>query len=77
MKSVGVSFCGKRYNINLEEEFAAYVESLMVQAGINFHTDNRPDVLLKAYLRLAKQLYEYDGRLDRLSDDIERTLQNK
>jgi len=70
MKKVGVTFCGKRYEVALDAEFAAFVEDDLKSVGVDFTVDNRPDALLKAYLRMAKQVKHYEDELAKLVERI-------
>ena len=40
-------------------------------AGVNLHTDNKPDKLLKAYLRLAKQTANYEDEIELLIETLD------
>jgi hypothetical protein len=71
MKSVGLTVCGNRYEIKLEESFADFVNKDLQEAGVNLHTDNKPDKLLKAYLRLAKQAASYEKEIELLIETID------
>ena len=70
MKNVGLTICGKRYEIKLEDEFADFVNQDLQEAGVNFNTDNKPDALLKAYLRLAKQANEHESHIETLLETL-------
>ncbi len=71
MKYVGVTFCGNRYEIKLDDAFADFVNNDLRQAGVNLHTDNKPDALLKAYLRLAKQANNYEKEIELLIETLD------
>ncbi len=71
MKSVGLTVCGNRYEIKLEDAFADFVNNDLQEAGVNLHTDNKPDALLKAYLRLAKQSASYEHEIESLLESLE------
>lgn len=71
MKNVGLTVCGNRYEIKLEDEFADFVNRDLQEAGVNLHTDNKPDKLLKAYLRLAKQANSYEKEIELLIETID------
>jgi hypothetical protein len=74
MKKVGVTFCSKRYEINLDDAFAEFVEADLKNAGVDFSIDNRPEALLRAYLRLAKQMSEIERALQKLADRLDDTI---
>ena len=71
MKHVGLTVCGNRYEIKLEDDFAVFVNKDLTEAGINIHTDNKPDKLLKAYLRLAKQATSYEDEIELLIETLD------
>jgi len=71
MKDVGLTVSGNRYNIKLEDEFADFVNKDLQEAGVNLNTDNQPDKLLKAYLRLAKQATNYESEIELLIETLD------
>ena len=71
MKNVALTVSGNRYNIKLEDDFADFVNKDLQEAGVNLNTDNKPDKLLKAYLRLAKQATSYEDEIELLIETLE------
>ena len=71
MKNVALTVSGSRYEIKLEDDFADFVNKDLQNAGINLNTDNKPDKLLKAYLRLAKQATSYEEEIELLIDTLD------
>ncbi|MCF6244531.1 MAG: hypothetical protein L3J43_05800 [Sulfurovum sp.] len=71
MKDVGLTVSGNRYNIKLEDDFADFVNKDLKEAGVNLNTDNQPDKLLKAYLRLAKQANNYESEIEMLIETLD------
>ena len=71
MKDVGLTVSGNRYNIKLEDAFADFVNKDLAEAGVNLNTDNQPDKLLKAYLRLAKQATSYESEIELLIETLD------
>ena len=71
MKQVGLTVSGNRYEIKLEDDFADFVNKDLASAGVNLSTDNQPDKLLKAYLRLAKQATSYEDEIDLLIETLD------
>lgn len=71
MKTVGLTVSGNRYEIKLDDDFADFVNKDLTEAGINLHTDNKPDKLLKAYLRLAKQATSYENEIELLIETLD------
>lgn len=71
MKQVALTISGKRYEMKLEDQFADFVNHDLKEAGLSFDMDNKPDALLRAYLRLAKQATSYEREIDLLIDTLE------
>jgi hypothetical protein len=71
MKKVSLSISGKRYEVNLEEEFADFVLEDMKNAGISIETDNQPALLLKAYLKLAYKNSNYEEEIELLIETLD------
>ncbi len=71
MKNVGLTVSGNRYEIKLEDDFADFVNKDLTEAGVNLNTDNQPDKLLKAYLRLAKQTNSYEDEIELLIETLD------
>jgi len=71
MKTVGLTVCGNRYEIKLEESFADFVNKDLQEVGVNLHADNKPDKLLKAYLRLARQANSYESEIELLIETLD------
>ena len=71
MKNVALTVSGNRYKIKLEDEFADFVNKDLQEAGVNLATDNKPDKLLKAYLRLAKQATSYEQEIELLIETLD------
>ena len=71
MKNVGLTISGNRYEIKLEDEFANFVIKDLKESGINFNQDNKPERLLKAYLKLAKQTSSYEDEIDLLIETLD------
>ena len=71
MKNVALTVSGNRYEIKLEDGFADFVNKDLTEAGVNIHTDNQPDKLLKAYLRLAKQATSYEDEIELLIETLD------
>lgn len=72
MKNVALTVSGRRYHMKLEDDFADYVNKDLLDVGINLHTDNKPDKLLKAYLKLAKQVTAYENKIEFLIDTLDK-----
>jgi len=71
MKYVSLTVSGSRYEIKLEDEFADFVNQDLQASGINLNTDNKPDKLLRAYLKLAKQTASYEDEIELLIETLD------
>jgi len=71
MKNVGLTVSGNRYEIKIEDAFADFVNKDLQEAGVNLHQDNKPDKLLKAYLRLAKQAASHEDEIELLIETLD------
>ncbi|SFV53433.1 hypothetical protein MNB_SV-9-885 [hydrothermal vent metagenome] len=71
MKKVSLSISGKRYEVNLDEEFADFVLEDMKNAGISEELDNQPALLLKAYLKLAYKNSNYEEEIELLIETLD------
>jgi hypothetical protein len=71
MKAVGLTISGNRYEVKLDDEFADFITNDLKEAGVNLNTDNKPDKLLKAYLRLAKQAASYESEIEMLIETLD------
>jgi hypothetical protein len=71
MKIVGLTISGNRYEVKLDDEFADFVIADLKSVDINLHTDNKPDKLLKAYLKLAKQATSYESEIEMLIETLD------
>jgi len=71
MTAVGLTVSGNRYEVKLEDEFAEFIVKDLEASGINMHTDNKPDKLLQAYLRLAKQANSYEEEIELLIETLD------
>jgi translation initiation factor 2 beta subunit (eIF-2beta)/eIF-5 len=71
MKNVAFTISGSRYEIKLEDEFAEFVNKDLQDAGLNMSIDNKPDKLLKAYLKLAKQAASYEEEIELLIETLD------
>jgi len=69
---VALTISGRRYEMKLEDDFADYVNKDLQNAGINLNRDNKPDKLLKAYLKLAKEVTSYENKIEFLIDAIDK-----
>jgi hypothetical protein len=71
MKKISISISGKRYEVNLEDEFADFVINDMRSVGISQEMDNQPALLLKAYLKLAHKNSSYEDEIELLIETLD------
>jgi hypothetical protein len=71
MKSVALTIAGNRYEVKLDDEFADFVIQDLKSSGISFQTDNKPELLLRAYLHLAKQSASYESEIEMLIETLD------
>jgi len=71
MKNVALTISGNRYEIKLDDAFANFVNKDLAEAGISPDTDNQPDKLLKAYLRLAKRSTSFEDEIELLIETLD------
>lgn len=71
MRSIAITICGNRYEISLDDELALFVEENLSSSNIHLDQDNKADKLLQAYLKMAKQTYEYETKVTNLLQKLE------
>ena len=58
MKKVVFTLEGKRFEIELENDFGDYVTENLMESEISFNRNNEAFKLIKAYLKAMKHNYE-------------------
>jgi len=71
MRSIALTICGNRYEMLLDEDLALFVEEDLSSSNIHLDQDNKADKLLQAYLKMAKQTYEYETKVTNLLQKLE------
>ncbi|RUM61280.1 MAG: hypothetical protein DSZ03_08730 [Sulfurimonas sp.] len=61
------------FNIDVEEEFAAYLNRAM-QDDFNVEGNNDVKIVLQAYVRKNYQLYENEKRMKQIHQAISKTI---
>jgi len=74
MKTLALSFGGRRFDIELENDFASYVKDKWIECELSFDKDNGHTHILKAYLNALKQNYENEKRIEALLLEISASL---
>ncbi|HHO42679.1 MAG TPA: hypothetical protein ENN12_04910 [Epsilonproteobacteria bacterium] len=73
-KIITISILGHRYEMTLDDTFADFIEQDLRSCDIYLNRDNRPDKLLKAYLRLAQIVQGIQSELERFEHQIDETI---
>lgn len=70
LKKVAVTIAGTRYEFALEENFADFILEEFRENEVLLDQDNRPDKLLKAFLKVSKQCFEYDESIEAIIEEL-------
>ncbi len=70
MKMLTLGFGGRRFDMELENDFASYVKEKWKTCGLTLEKDNGHAYMLKAYLQSLKQNYENEKRIEALLLEI-------
>jgi len=68
-KKISLTVNAKRYDIDINEEFAPFLEEQM-NSDFNVNGNNDLKLLLQAYVRRSYSLYEEELKLQRLLQKI-------
>jgi len=66
MKKVSFSVNGKRYEVELENNFAEFVIEKLEESNISTNKDNDVPKLLNIYLKALKQNYDTEREIEEL-----------
>ena len=70
LKKVAVTIAGTRYEFALEENYADFILEEFRENEVLLDQDNRPDKLLKAFLKVSKQCFEYDESIEAIIEEL-------
>ena len=70
MKKVVLTLEGKRFEVELENSFASYVENNLKEQGIAVDRNNEVSKLLKAYLTVLKENHGTEEQIKILLNNI-------
>jgi len=70
MKKIIFSFEGKRFEVELENSFADYVQQDLVENGIAFDRNNGASKLLQLYLKSLKQNFDTEKQIKILLNNV-------
>jgi len=71
MQKVAVTINGTRYEFEVDKTLAKFIIDDLTSADIALDQDNKTDKLLKAYLRLAKQVSEHENKINSIISKID------
>jgi hypothetical protein len=66
MKKVSFSVNGKRYEVELENNFAEFVMEKLEESNVSINKDNDIPKLLNIYLQALKQNYDTEREIEEL-----------
>ena len=70
MKKVVFSIGGKRFEVDLENDFAEYVHQDLAKNDIGLDRDNAISKLLQVYLKAIKKDYDSEQQIQTLLNDM-------
>ena len=74
MKMLTLSFGGRKFDMELENDFASYVREEWEACDFSFDKDNEHAHFLRGYLKALKQNYENEKRIEALLLEISASL---
>jgi len=72
-KKIGLHIGGRRFDVDVEEEFALFLERQM-QKDFNMEGNNDLKALLQAYVRKNHQLYLQNQQIEEIKKKIDESL---
>ncbi|GEM_PF-382667 len=72
-KKISLRINSTPFNIDVEEEFARYLQKAM-QDDFNIEGNNDIKIMLQAYVRKNYELYENEKRMQQISQKISKSL---
>lgn len=70
MKKVTLTFNGSRFDIDLEDNFALFLEKQMTK-DFNVEGNNDLKILLQAYVSSNYRIYEQEKEIEKILNQIE------
>ncbi|MEO1938282.1 MAG: hypothetical protein ABGW85_06570 [Sulfurimonas sp.] len=72
-KKIGLHIGGRRFDVDVEEQFARFLEAEMSK---DFNTEGNNDikVLLQGYVRKTYEIYKQKERIEEITQKIEEKL---
>ncbi len=72
-KKISITLSGNRFDIDLEEEFAIYLENEL-DKDLSLSSNNDPKKVLQAYVKKCHELFEIEKQLTTLDKQIDTNL---
>jgi hypothetical protein len=72
-KKIGLHIGGRRFDVDVEENFAHFLEQKMAE-DFNIDGNNDIKILLQGYVRKVHELYQHNNRIDKIEKKIEEKL---
>jgi hypothetical protein len=69
-KKIGLHIGGRRFDVDVEQEFAMYLQKNMAK-DFNIEGNNDLKLLLQAYVRKNHQLYMQEKKIDEITKKLE------
>ncbi len=70
-KKIGLHIGGRRFDVDVDEEFALFLESQM-QRDFNCDGNNDAKKMLQAYVRQTYELFIQNKQIDKIMQEIEK-----
>jgi len=72
-KKIGLHISGRRFDVDVEEQFARFLEEEMAK---DFNTEGNNDikVLLQGYVRKTYEIYKQKEKIEEITQNIEAKL---
>ena len=70
MKKVNFTINGRRFEVELEHDFALFVRDRLAESDIVSDRNNDTPKLLNAYLKALKENYDTEKQIEKLLVDI-------
>jgi len=69
-KKIGLHIGGRRFDVDVEDEFAKFLEEKMAEE-FNIDGNNDLKVLLQAYVRKTHELYIQEQKIKEITENIQ------
>ncbi|MFT7859953.1 MAG: hypothetical protein ABXS93_03345 [Sulfurimonas sp.] len=69
-KKLGLHIGGRRFDVDVDDEFAAFLQSQM-EKDFNYEGNNDAKTMLQAYVRQSYELYKQNEKIEHMLKKIE------